>query len=79
MLQAMPALNTYSGLVCVHKDIADYVVDNTGKVFTATHPSTAHVISGISNKDTLNSYAYRPSIILNGVGDIVKLANENEK
>ena len=59
MLQAMTALNTYSGLVCVHKDIADYVVDNTGKVFTATHPSSASVISGISNKVDMRIRMYK--------------------
>jgi NagD protein len=37
--------------------------------------STVLVLSGISTKATLNDYAYRPSAVLNGVGDIVKEAN----
>ena len=36
--------------------------------------STVLVLSGISTRDTLKEYAYRPSIVLEGVGDIVKLA-----
>lgn len=34
--------------------------------------STVLVLSGISTMDTLREYAYRPTMILNGVGDIVK-------
>ena len=33
--------------------------------------STVLVMSGISTPETLDHYAYRPSIVLNGVGDIV--------
>ncbi len=36
--------------------------------------STVLVLSGVSTVDTPKTYAYRPSIILEGVGDIVKLA-----
>ncbi len=36
--------------------------------------STVLVLSGISTMDTLKTYAYRPSIVLNGVGDIVTMA-----
>ncbi len=36
--------------------------------------STVLVLSGVSTPETLNTYAYRPSIVLNGVGDIVKHA-----
>lgn len=36
--------------------------------------STVLVLSGISTMETLKTYAYRPNIVLNGVGDIVKLA-----
>ena len=32
--------------------------------------STALVLSGCSTKDTLKMYAYRPTMVLNGVGDI---------
>ena len=38
--------------------------------------STILVLSGISSPETLKSYAYRPSIVLDGVGDIVRLAKE---
>lgn len=39
--------------------------------------STVLVLSGVSNIETLKMYAYRPSLILNGVGDIVNAAKEN--
>lgn len=37
---------------------------------------TVLVLSGVSTEDTINTYAYRPTAILNGVGDIVTLANK---
>ncbi len=37
--------------------------------------STVLVLSGVSTVETLDTYGYRPSIVLEGVGDIVKLAN----
>lgn len=36
--------------------------------------ATVLVLSGVSTRETLNTYAYRPSIVLNGVGDIPGLA-----
>ena len=36
--------------------------------------STVLVLSGVSTRDTLKTYAYRPSIVLDGVGDIVAMA-----
>ena len=36
--------------------------------------STVLVLSGVSTRETLDTYAYRPSIVLNGVGDIPGLA-----
>lgn len=36
--------------------------------------STVLVLSGVSTMDTLKTYAYRPSVVLNGVGDIVSMA-----
>ncbi len=36
--------------------------------------STVLVLSGISTMETLKSYAYRPTIVLDGIGDIVKMA-----
>ena len=42
-----------------------------------TGMSTVLVLSGISNRETLKSYAYRPTMVLDGVGDIVRLANGN--
>jgi len=38
--------------------------------------STVLVLSGISDENTLKTYAYCPTVVLNGVGDIVKQANE---
>lgn len=36
--------------------------------------STVLVLSGVSTMETLKTYAYRPTVILDGVGDIVRLA-----
>ena len=36
--------------------------------------STVLVLTGVSNRDTLKTYAYRPNMVLNGVGDIVTIA-----
>ena len=41
--------------------------------------STVLVLSGVSTRETLKTYAYRPSIVLNGVGDIPALARANKK
>lgn len=38
--------------------------------------STVLVLSGVTTMETLKKYAYRPSIILNGVGDIVTEATK---
>ena len=38
--------------------------------------TTVLVLSGVSTPDTLKCYAYRPNVVLSGVGDIVKMANE---
>ena len=39
--------------------------------------STVLVLSGISDEETVKQYAYRHSIVLNGVGDIVIKAKED--
>lgn len=36
--------------------------------------STVLVLSGVSTRETLKTYAYRPSVVLEGVGDIVAAA-----
>lgn len=41
--------------------------------------STVLVLSGVSTEDTLKTYAYRPTIVLNGVGDIVEMANRQKQ
>ena len=41
--------------------------------------STVLVLSGISTCETLKEYAYRPSVVLDGVGDIVKMANGDKE
>ena len=38
--------------------------------------STVLVLSGCSTRETIKTYAYQPTVVLNGVGDIVRLANE---
>ena len=40
-----------------------------------TGMSTVLVLSGISTRETLKTFAYRPTMVLDGVGDIVRLAN----
>ena len=37
------------------------------------------VLSGCSTKDTLKTYAYLPTMVLNGVGDIASIAKAKEK
>ena len=32
--------------------------------------STVLVLSGVSSRDTLKTYAYRPTVVFDGVGDI---------
>lgn len=39
-----------------------------------TGMSTVLVLSGVSNRQTVEMYAYRPTVVLDGVGDIVRLA-----
>lgn len=41
--------------------------------------STVLVLSGVSTGETIRTYAYRPTIVLDGVGDIVRLASETGK
>lgn len=41
--------------------------------------STVLVLSGVSTRETLKTYAYKPSIVLDGVGDIVKMAESQMK
>lgn len=38
--------------------------------------STVLVLSGISTRETLKEYGYGPSVVLDGVGDIVRLAEQ---
>ena len=40
---------------------------------------TVLVMSGVTKEEELKTYAYRPTVVLNGVGDIVKLAKEMKK
>lgn len=40
--------------------------------------STVLVLSGVSTEETLRTYAYRPTAVLDGVGDIVRLAKEGD-
>ncbi len=41
--------------------------------------STILVLSGVSSRETLRTFAYRPSMVLDGVGDIVKQAQLQKK
>ena len=41
--------------------------------------STVLVLSGCSTRETLKSYSYCPTVVLDGVGDIVRLATESKE
>lgn len=41
--------------------------------------STVLVLSGVTSREELKSYAYRPTVVLDGVGDIVKMAHSSRK
>lgn len=41
--------------------------------------STVLVLSGVSTRETLRTYAYRPSIVLDGAGDIAALARAEKR
>ena len=41
--------------------------------------STVLVLSGVSSRDTIDTFAYRPTMVLDGVGDIVAVANTQKK
>ena len=40
--------------------------------------NTVLVLSGVSTRETLKTYAYRPTMVLSGVGDIPALAKKKE-
>lgn len=40
--------------------------------------STVLVLSGVSTRDTVSAYAYRPSMVLDGVGDIAAIADSRK-
>ncbi len=40
--------------------------------------STVLVLSGVSTRETVNTFAYRPTMLLDGVGDIAKIAEEQK-
>lgn len=40
---------------------------------------TVLVLSGVSTRETLDTYAYRPTVVFDGVGDIVKAAEQTRK
>ena len=37
--------------------------------------STVLVLSGVSSRETISTFAYRPTVVLDGVGSIVELAD----
>lgn len=45
---------------------------------TESGMSTVLVLSGISSLETVDQFAYRPTVILDGVGDIPRIANEEK-
>ena len=64
-------------LLGVHSNEAVMIGDRMDTDIVAgveTGLDTVLVLSGVSTRDTLKTYAYRPSIVLDGVGDIVAMA-----
>lgn len=45
---------------------------------TESGMSTVLVLSGISSLETVDQFAYRPTVILDGVGDIPRIADEEK-
>ena len=41
--------------------------------------STVLVLSGVSNRNTIDTFAYRPTMVLDGVGDIAAIADTQKK
>ena len=41
--------------------------------------STVLVLSGVTSEAEIRTYAYKPTVVLNGVGDIVKMAVSSKK
>ena len=41
--------------------------------------STVLVMSGVTDEATLKTYAYQPTVVLDGVGDIVRIAKETKQ
>ena len=40
--------------------------------------STVLVLSGVSTRETIGTFAYRPTMVLDGVGDIARLADSQK-
>lgn len=40
---------------------------------TESGEDTVLVLSGVSDRETAKSYAYQPTVILEGVGDIIRM------
>ena len=36
------------------------------------------VLSGVSSRSTIEQFPFRPTVVLNGVGDIPRMAKENQ-
>ena len=41
--------------------------------------STVLVLSGVSDRNTIDTFAYRPTMVLDGVGDIAAIADTQGK
>ena len=50
-----------------------FICDMDGVIY---HGNIVLVLSGVSTRETLKTYGYRPTMVLDGVGDIVKAANK---
>ena len=65
-----------TGLRMLHCHSAEAVMDTDVISGMESGMTTVLVLSGVSTLETLKTYAYRPSIVLSGVGDISAMAKK---
>ena len=68
MRTGLKLLNCHSGEAVMIRDRMDTVIVSGME----SGMMTVLVLSGITTRETMKKYAYRPSVVLNGVGDICK-------
>ena len=72
-------MRTGLGILGCHSDDAVIIGDRMDTDIVAGTESgvdTVLVLSGVSDRKTVLTYAYQPTMILEGVGDVVRLSQE---